>query len=604
MVDSQPMEEEFRGAVTRDVGMETHEGPTEPVLQTQKTPSPSSAFIKENIDVLRTMIKEHDQQAKMKATPRKLAYVYSDKEAPAWSLARGFSDRFSLESFGTSVTRKQTRSASKSRRTPSKNKELPHLRRSKRLEDRSITKEKARRERSKPKGKRSGHQEISSGSKREEGSKDACEDLNSPYKRPKPTPFTQRINRFKYNRRAKTPLKHQGGAARNWFDDLDPKSVDSFEELSQNFLEEFSQQKRYAKDPTEIHGIKKRQNEGLQAFINRFKSESSHIKGVHSVLRISAFMHGHGHPELSKKLNDKIPKTVDEMFERVRAFIKGEVAAGSAEMVRPSQGDKGYIRLACTKGPKKARNRGGLREVRRNIGVYTPYPRKDTFTPLIKTPKEILDMESVSFPEPPPLIGTPKKQNLNKFYDYHRDMGHNTNDCYQLKREGGNSKRSFEEGRFGLTDELTFLAIPRNQLTDEPIILEGMIEGNQVRRILVDGGISSEIMYEHCFRNLNVNIRSKLRRCRASMVGFSGETHHPLRVIDIRVTMGRAGRSKTVLMEFAKIKCRSPYNVIIGRTRMRSLGAVGSTIHYMINFPTNQGIVTMETIREALWECR
>ncbi|GJS02649.1 hypothetical protein Tco_0319157 [Tanacetum coccineum] len=108
------------------------------------------------------------------------------------------------------------------------------------------------------------------------------------------------------------------------------KSVDNFEELSQKFLEEFSQQKRYAKDPTEIHGIKRRQNEGLQAFMDRFKSESSHINGVPLVLRISAFMHGHSHPELAKKLNDKIPKTVDEMFKRVRAFIRGEVVVGSA----------------------------------------------------------------------------------------------------------------------------------------------------------------------------------------------------------------------------------------------------------------------------------
>ncbi|GKE25079.1 hypothetical protein Tco_1436591 [Tanacetum coccineum] len=187
------------------MGTETHEGPTEPVLQTQKTPSPSSAFIKEKIDVLRTMIKEHDQQAKMKATPRKLTHVDSDKEAPEGSLARGFSDRFSLESSSTSDTCKQTRSASKSQRTPSKNKEPTLLRRSRRLEDRSITKEKVRKERSKPKGKRFGHQETSSDSKREEGSEDACEDLNSPYKRPKPTLFTKRITRFKYHRRVKLP---------------------------------------------------------------------------------------------------------------------------------------------------------------------------------------------------------------------------------------------------------------------------------------------------------------------------------------------------------------------------------------------------------------
>nr|GEW25584.1 reverse transcriptase domain-containing protein [Tanacetum cinerariifolium] len=179
------------------------------------------------------------------------------------------------------IRQRQAHSASKSQRTPSKNKEPTHLRRSRRLEDQSMTKEKARRERSKSRRRRSGHQETSSDSKHEE-----------------------------------------------------------------------------------------------------------------------AFMHGHGHPELAKKLNEKIPKRVDEMFKRVRVFIRGEVVAGSAEMVRPSQGDKG-----------------------------------DTSTPLTKTPKEILAMESVSFLEPPPLIGTPKKQNLNKFYDYHGDRGYNTNNCYQLKKQ-------------------------------------------------------------------------------------------------------------------------------------------------------------------------
>ncbi|GJS47409.1 hypothetical protein Tco_0597530 [Tanacetum coccineum] len=180
-------------------------GATKPVLQTQKTPSLSLAFIKENIDVLRTMIKEHDQQAKMKAIPRKLAYADSDKESSAGSLAKGFSDRFSLESLGTSDIRRQTRSTVKSQKTPSKNKESTHLRRSRRLEDRGTTREKAIRERSKSRRNRFGHQETSSYSRYEEGSDDACEDLNSPYKRPKPTPFTQRITHFKYHKRAKLP---------------------------------------------------------------------------------------------------------------------------------------------------------------------------------------------------------------------------------------------------------------------------------------------------------------------------------------------------------------------------------------------------------------
>ncbi|GJW28187.1 hypothetical protein Tco_0045062 [Tanacetum coccineum] len=257
------------------------------------------------------------------------------------------------------------------------------------------------------------------------------------------------------------------------------EACNSFEELTHKFLEEFSQQKRYAKDPTKIHGIKRRQNEGLHAFMDRFKSESSLIKGVPPVLRISTFMHGHGHPKLAKKLNDKIPKTVDEMFEKVRAFIRGEVVDGSAEMVRPSQGDKG-------------------------------------------------------------------------------DRGHNTNNCYQLK------KKIEEVVALVKLADLVKGIHQNNQQNEnqgrnnEPIILEGIVEGNRVRRILVDGGNSSEIMYEHFFRNLDINIRSRLRRCKALM---------------------------------------------IGRTRMRILEAVGSTIHSMIKFPTNQGVITMETSRETLREC-
>ncbi|GJQ89766.1 retrovirus-related pol polyprotein from transposon TNT 1-94 [Tanacetum coccineum] len=143
----------------------------------------------------------------------------------------------------------------------------PEFRRSgQKAEDRSTTKEKARRERSKSRRKSSRHQEISSDFEHEEGSEDAYEDLTSPYKRSKPTPFTQRITRLKYHQRAKLP-----------------RNIRVYEGN---------------KDPED------------------------HL----------AFMYGHGHPNLAKKLNDKIPKTVDEMFERVRGFIKGEVAARSAEM--------------------------------------------------------------------------------------------------------------------------------------------------------------------------------------------------------------------------------------------------------------------------------
>ncbi|GKE21527.1 reverse transcriptase domain-containing protein [Tanacetum coccineum] len=124
------------------------------------------------------------------------------------------------------------------------------------------------------------------------------------------------------------------------------------------------------------------------------------------------------------------------------------------------------------------------------------------------------------------------------------------------------------------------------RLVDSPIILEAHIEGFQVRRIYVDGGSYSEVMYEHCFRNLGPDTRAKLRESRIPLVGFSGEVNYPLGVIDLSVTIGEQDKTRTVVIEFAVVKCHSLYNVILGRTGMRSLGAVASTIHSMIKFPT------------------
>ncbi|GJV56703.1 zinc finger, CCHC-type containing protein [Tanacetum coccineum] len=51
------------------------------------------AFIKENIDVLRTLIKEHDKQAKTKANPKKLTYGNSEEEGSGSSRMNGPSER-------------------------------------------------------------------------------------------------------------------------------------------------------------------------------------------------------------------------------------------------------------------------------------------------------------------------------------------------------------------------------------------------------------------------------------------------------------------------------------------------------------------------------
>ncbi|GJV20774.1 reverse transcriptase domain-containing protein [Tanacetum coccineum] len=123
------------------------------------------------------------------------------------------------------------------------------------------------------------------------------------------------------------------GAARVWFDELPPESIDGYKGLKAAFLAYFMQQKKYVKDPVEIHNIKQRDGETIKEFMERFKIKTGRMKGAPECMRISGFMHGINNPELTKRLNEHVPKTVEEMMTATTAFIRGETAAASKKKV-------------------------------------------------------------------------------------------------------------------------------------------------------------------------------------------------------------------------------------------------------------------------------
>nr|GEU92181.1 reverse transcriptase domain-containing protein [Tanacetum cinerariifolium] len=103
----------------------------------------------------------------------------------------------------------------------------------------------------------------------------------------------------------------------------------SYKDLKAAFLAYFMQQKIYVKDPVEIHNIKQKDEETIEDFMERFKVETGRMKGAPECMRISGFMHGVNNPELTKRLNEHVPKTMEEMMITTTAFIRGEAAAAS-----------------------------------------------------------------------------------------------------------------------------------------------------------------------------------------------------------------------------------------------------------------------------------
>ncbi|GKE98714.1 reverse transcriptase domain-containing protein [Tanacetum coccineum] len=136
------------------------------------------------------------------------------------------------------------------------------------------------------------------------------------------------------------------GTVRVWFDELPPESINGYKDLKATFLAYFMQQKKYIKDPMEIHNIKQKDGETIEDFMERFKVETGRMKGGPECMRISGFMHGVNNPELTKRLNELVPKTMEEMMTVTTTFIRGETAAASKERSRTVE-TTGSTQKAC-----------------------------------------------------------------------------------------------------------------------------------------------------------------------------------------------------------------------------------------------------------------
>ncbi|GJS96513.1 reverse transcriptase domain-containing protein, partial [Tanacetum coccineum] len=413
----------------------------------------------------------------------------------------------------------------------------------------------------------------------------------------------------------------------------------------------FMQQKKYVKDIVEIQNIKQRDGETIEDFIEHFKVETGRMKGAPKCMQISGFMHGVSNPELTKRLNEHVPKTMEEMMTITTAFIRGEAAAASKKKGHSSWKSQDSKRVH-TRLPFDLHRDHSKRHAPEQKSDFRSQPREgrgsSRFTPLIKTPKEILATEAGKFKSPPPMVTPVEKRSSNKFCDFHNDKGHNTDECMQLKKQIEELVRAdklshlikeIKQGRdqikngkkeapakdkslaiymiqqwqrttkqkltqsFAYGSEITFPPLADSDGTEGPLVIEAEIGGHMIHRIYIDGGSSTEILYEHCFNQLRPEIRSQMVPARTSLTGFSGETIWPLGQLRLLVTIGDADHCTKAWMDFMIVRSISPYNGIIGRPGIREIQAVPSTAHGMLKFPADGGIVTIRSTILIPAEC-
>nr|GEW25843.1 hypothetical protein [Tanacetum cinerariifolium] len=293
------------------------------------------------------------------------------------------------------------------------------------------------------------------------------------------------------------------GAARVWFDELPPKSIDSYKDLKAAFLAYFMQQKKYVKDTVEIHNIKQKDGETIEDFMERFKVETGRMKGAPECMRIFGFMHGVNNPELTKRLNEHVPKTMEEMMITITAFIRGEDVATSKK--------KGHASWRTQDQSKRKTSE-----------------KRSTFD-----------------------VSQGKEGSL---------AGHSTDECMQLKKHieelvrAGKLSHLIKEIKHGRDQSKVGKketpAKDKPMWAEGPLVIEAEIGRHMIHRMYVDGGFSTKVLYEHCFNRLRPEVKNKMLPATTSLTDFSGETIWPLGQLRLFVTIGDADHSTKAWMNF------------------------------------------------------
>ena len=245
------------------------------------------------------------------------------------------------------------------------------------------------------------------------------------------------------------------GPALAWFNRLPPSSISSFRELSIAFVSHFIGARTYRKPSYHLLTIKQSSQESLRSYVQTFNAESLKVDIPDEKFTITDFIAGLG--VQSKDLMFSISKnpqaSMAEVLTKAEKHINGEEALifkkGSSSTHKEKSGtDKrqgGSLRRKNDRerSPKKDRERSPKRRgsLRDRLGPPQSERRKHysprRFTPLTATISQVLrEVQNEQFLRwPSQMKSDPATRDNTRYYEFHRDYGHHTDDCIQLRKE-------------------------------------------------------------------------------------------------------------------------------------------------------------------------
>ncbi|KAK1383309.1 hypothetical protein POM88_021044 [Heracleum sosnowskyi] len=226
------------------------------------------------------------------------------------------------------------------------------------------------------------------------------------------------------------------GMAQRWYSRLPPNSIRSFKELSKAFINQFVSGRVHEKSYASLMAIQQGRNEALRNYINRFTREALKVPDLEDKLAMIALQQGTTDDHFKRSLAKHPPESMLNLQDRAGKYIKDEESMRKYE---PATGGSGNSKKRketqeCDVKEKFSRTSkdSDSPPKRNNFGPrFTEFARLNT--PRSQILMEIAKEEDLRWPKP--LRTDMSKRNQNQFCRFLKEVGHDTDDCRQLKDE-------------------------------------------------------------------------------------------------------------------------------------------------------------------------
>ena len=133
---------------------------------------------------------------------------------------------------------------------------------------------------------------------------------------------------------------------------------------------------------------------------------------------------------------------------------------------------------------------------------------------------------------------------------------------------------------------------------DDALIVTLKIGRYDVKRVLVDQGSDAEIMYPNLFKGLK--LRPEDLACYDSpLIGFDGKIIFSKCQIKLLVQAS----SKVMEVNFIMVDAYSPYTAIVARPWLHAMGAVSSTLHLKVTYPSRDQVKELVGSQSMARQC-